>query len=716
MSAIREKATVSILCLAFLLAVSVMVCPLNNAWALDGEEANIEVQASDVEESGSVDEIRDEADSLQKVIVDDRENGAEPAEPSSGDVQNVQAVDSEIEEAPVAMSDSDIIVEGVGNWAEGKEAESASEESIDANFSTSPTVSPETELQSKVQSATTVSNSANSLNSQASGTIVDGAYVIKAKVSYGGQALGVKNALGVNSAVQVYGANGNYDQLFYFQLASGNRYAIFSLYSGLALTVSNSSIVQAAYSGGANQLFEVRSTAGGLYALISQSGKAVASPNANANAVAQGYTGALTQRFNLVQAPLVIPGVSTLRSAAYTGAPVGSKNGSAAQGADSQLTNGVSGINSRVLVSISGSGYAIRPLSSGLYLAPSGTTVKQQYSPYAWNVAFSNSGNRRGWSLSNGATGGFAQAAAVGSPVTMSKAFSGNTGSFLPACSTIVDNGYYVIAASDGRAVDVSNGSYAAQANIQVYQRNGTGAQVFYFQHIGNGLYLIVSSKTYQALDAQNGGIGNGTNIWQYPENRTAAQLWIPTLDTTGKLIFINAKSGMALTMAGSNVTINNPNNSAAQRWVLIPTKQYSFSGNTSLDKAVASILAWHSSLKSAFDYVAYNFNYRNGNKHWSGWALSDAVSKEYALDMWNHWSGNCYRFASMFAWCARALGYTNVVVRTGWVVGYSAPQAPHGWVTVNGYICDPDMQHEAPSRNWYWQTWASAPTAYYDW
>ncbi|MBQ2681829.1 MAG: hypothetical protein IJF97_07840, partial [Eggerthellaceae bacterium] len=111
-----------------------------------------------------------------------------------------------------------------------------------------------------------------------------------------------------------------------------------------------------------------------------------------------------------------------------------------------------------------------------------------------------------------------------------------------------------------------------------------------------------------------------------------------------------------------------------------------------------------------------YDYSYRDGNKHWSGWSLSDSTSRSYALEMYNYGSGNCYRFASLFAWCARALGYTDVVVRTGWVVGYTAPQAPHGWVTINGYICDPDMQHEASGRNWYWQTWASAPTAYYDW
>ena len=127
-------------------------------------------------------------------------------------------------------------------------------------------------------------------------------------------------------------------------------------------------------------------------------------------------------------------------------------------------------------------------------------------------------------------------------------------------------------------------------------------------------------------------------------------------------------------------------------------------------------MLGTHTTLKSAFDYVSYSFSYRNGNKHWSGWSLSDSTSQSYAVEMYNYGSGNCYRFASLFAWLARGLGYTDVVVRTGWVVGYSAPQAPHGWVTINGYVCDPDMQHEASGRNWYWQTYASAPTAYYSW
>ena len=46
--------------------------------------------------------------------------------------------------------------------------------------------------------------------------------------------------------------------------------------------------------------------------------------------------------------------------------------------------------------------------------------------------------------------------------------------------------------------------------------------------------------------------------------------------------------------------------------------------------------------------------------------------------------------------------------------------QAPHGWVEIYSdgrtYVCDPDLQHEMPSYNWYMQTYATSPTVYHSW
>lgn len=564
------------------------------------------------------------------------------------------------------------------------------------------------QAQPAATSQTVALQSENSIVTQAAATIADGSYAIKSAAAYG-QALGNKSSYSGNAAIQSYAVDGAYDQLFFFQHVRSGLYSIFSIHSGLALTASGGNIVQASYSGSDSQLFEVRG-AGEYYALISKFGAITASSNSSAKA--QGYSGAASQKFRLVEGPVIIPGVQVLRTATDTGKAVRAQDGSSSAGANAQVAGYSNNGSYNLVIQRSGSGYAVRPTTSGNYLAPSGSVVKQNTGSYTWNVQFSSSGARRGLMLVNGDS---AAQVSGGSLAVAAKAPS-TAQSFLPSKSALVSNGYYNIRASNGKMLDVYNGLFSNGANIQIFNGNGSGAQVFYLEDIGGGVFLIRSSKTYRVLDAQGGGTGESTNIWQYDQNLTPAQLWVPVADAGGRLAFINVKSGKALTFSGSNVRINTSKGSAEQHWTLVPTKQFSLTGNSRLDRVVASVLGTHTTLRSAFDYVAYGFSYRNGNKHWSGWSLSDSTSQSYALDMWDHGSGNCYRFASLFAWLARGLGYSDVVVRTGWVVGYSAPQAPHGWVTVNGYICDPDMQHESSGRNWYWQTWASAPTAYYDW
>lgn len=605
---------------------------------------------------------------------------------------------------------TDAATEGVEAVCDSEQVESADEpESAEMSVEQ---LSEKQETSSQAQPAKETQvvavQSNDSVTTQASATIADGSYAIKTASAYG-QALGNKGSYSANAAVQSYAFCGAYDQLFFFQHEGGGLYSVFSIHSGLALTVSGGKVVQASYTGANSQLFEVRSV-GAYYAIISKSGAITAASNSEAKA--QGYSGTASQKFKLAEGPLVIPGVQVLRAAASTGKAVRAQGGSASPGANAQVAGYSNDGSYNLAVQRSGKGYVVRPTTSGNYLAPSGSVVKQNTGSYAWNVQFSSNGARRGLMLANG---DIAAQVSGGSLAAVKRAPS-TAQSFLPSKSTLVSSGYYNVQASSGKMLDVYNGSFSNGANIQVFDGNGTGAQVFYFEDIGGGVFLIRSSKSYKVLEAKSGGTGESTNVWQYSQNRTPAQLWVPVVDAGGRLAFVNVKSGKALTVSGSNVRINTSKGSADQHWKLIPTKQYSLTGNSELDRIVANVLATHTTLWSAFKYVSYNFSYREGNRHWSGWSLSDSTSRSYAIEMYNYGSGNCYRFASLFAWLARGLGYSNVVVRTGWVVGYSAPQAPHGWVTIDGYICDPDMQHEAPSRDWYWQTWASAPTAYYDW
>ena len=554
------------------------------------------------------------------------------------------------------------------------------------------------------------SSADEAITTQAAQTIADGAYAIKTASTYG-QALSNNGSYSANAAIKSYNVDGSYDQLFYFQHVRDGLYSIFSIHSGLALTVSSGKIVQASYAGSAAQLFEVRAT-GAYHALISKSGAITAT--ASSDAKAQGYTGAASQKFRLIEGPMVLPGVQVYRSAASTGNAIRAKGGSSDKGAAAQAASYSNDGSYNLLVQRNGSQYAVRPVSSGYYLAPSGSNVVQNAKAYNWDVQYSKSGTRRGLMLVNPA--GTQAATVSGNNVVMTGFAYKPAEAFLPAKSALLSNGYFKIVASNGKLIDVSDGSYSNGANIQVFAGNGSGAQVFRLTDEGNGLFSIQSCKSFKVLEARYGGTGEGTNVWQYDWNGTAAQLWVPVVDSSGRMTLLNAKSGKALTFSGSNVQLNAGRGAATQHWSLTPTSKYSLTGNSTLDRIVANVLSTHTSLWSAFKYVSYNFSYREGNRHWSGWSLSDSTSQSYAIEMYNYGSGNCYRFASLFAWLAYGLGYTNAYVRTGWVVGYSAPQAPHGWVVIDGYICDPDMQHEAPSRNWYWQTWESAPTAYYSW
>lgn len=133
--------------------------------------------------------------------------------------------------------------------------------------------------------------------------------------------------------------------------------------------------------------------------------------------------------------------------------------------------------------------------------------------------------------------------------------------------------------------------------------------------------------------------------------------------------------------------------------------------GNAELNDYINTIIVSRgTNLRTLFNYVA-SYPYRNGSKNPTGnWSVP------FALEMYRNGGGNCYRYAALFCELAKAVGYDARVV-AGSVPSYSAGWAPHGWVEIrmNGttYVCDPDLQHEIPSRNWYMFTYGQAPTNY---
>lgn len=93
-----------------------------------------------------------------------------------------------------------------------------------------------------------------------------------------------------------------------------------------------------------------------------------------------------------------------------------------------------------------------------------------------------------------------------------------------------------------------------------------------------------------------------------------------------------------------------------------------------------------------------------------------------YTADQWyavlafeNH-QGNCFCYAGAFYQLAKGLGYDAKYVE-GKVAMAAGGYGPHGWVEITKdggtYICDPDMQDEAPRYNFYMQP-ANSPVIKY--
>lgn len=141
-------------------------------------------------------------------------------------------------------------------------------------------------------------------------------------------------------------------------------------------------------------------------------------------------------------------------------------------------------------------------------------------------------------------------------------------------------------------------------------------------------------------------------------------------------------------------------------------------SGDKELDAIIGKLLASKKlksgssdkRLRACFNYVAkmrYIRTYENPKGNWS---------VPFAKEMYNNNGGNCYRYAALFCWLARGLGYDAKAVK-GTVPSRSQGRAPHGWVEIKvagkTKICDPEMVHVLKGFNLYMMTYKSAPMSY---
>lgn len=403
-----------------------------------------------------------------------------------------------------------------------------------------------------------------------------------------GAVLDVAQASVQNGAnIQAHRSNKTLAQLYSFEYKNG-YYRIVNARSQKPLTavagnlVSGTNVVSSAGSGN-SQLFAAKKNADGTVTFINKANGMALALAANAkgddNIVTASPNGSTAQRFKLTKAEVSLPETVVTISPVYSSRVLDIANGSFANGANVQLYNANGTFAQKWRVYRTGAGtYRFQALVSGKYLGLSGNNVTARI--YAkdgsqeWKVSIANGG----YVLTNKKTGKALDVAnganAKGVNIQTYARNGAKAQSFLLNDTPVIPDGTYVImsALDNSKVLDVSGGSLADRANIQLYPSNNLGPQKFYVTRNANGTYQIVNAQSGKALDVAGGSGKSGTNVQQYRKNGTLAQQWVITYDGCFKIgsalnpsIALDVANGQ--TVAGNNIRVWRSNDTLAQRW-----------------------------------------------------------------------------------------------------------------------------------------------------
>ena len=205
----------------------------------------------------------------------------------------------------------------------------------------------------------------------------------------------------------------------------------------------------------------------------------------------------------------------------------------------------------------SGDGFVIKNAANGLCLSFEGSTAVTSQDASVWTLAKTS---RYTWTQAD-------------------------ADSFAAASGMQIADGTYALcmSAAPRRVIDVSGGSSANSANIQIYATNNTNAQRWDIKNVyGNdgqptGYVTIARAGRASLLDVSGGNKKSGANVQQYRKNGTAAQRWIPVKQADGSYVFYSGLGRNLVldvsggsTSNGANVQVWAANGSAAQRFVAV--------------------------------------------------------------------------------------------------------------------------------------------------
>lgn len=204
-----------------------------------------------------------------------------------------------------------------------------------------------------------------------------------------------------------------------------------------------------------------------------------------------------------------------------------------------------------------GDGFVIKNAANGLYLSFEGGVAVTAVDTAIWTLAQTNS---FAWTQTD-------------------------VDAFAAAQGLQIADGTYALCMDSlpRNVVDVSGGSAASGANIQMYNSNSTAAQRWVIKNVygsdgrATGYVTIAHAGTSSVLDVSGGSKKSGTNVQQHTANGTAAQRWIPVKQANGSFVLYSGLGrNLVLDVSGgsvsngANVQIWSANGTAAQRFIVI--------------------------------------------------------------------------------------------------------------------------------------------------
>ncbi|MGE9980850.1 RICIN domain-containing protein [Collinsella sp. SGI.184] len=393
--------------------------------------------------------------------------------------------------------------------------------------------------------------------------------------------------------VQTHSRNGTLSQLFKAEYCDG-YYVLCNAGSGKVLDVTAGDVVpgtniqQWNESPNDNQLFSVVRNEDGSYTFINK-GTGLTLAVSGSNVVAATPGDSVQTSFALIeQEYLLNEGLYEIYSSTNSSYVLDVAGGSAGTGANVQLyaSNG-SFAQKWLLKKVDGAKntYTLESVCSSNKLAVSGSNVCTAASTDAkaqqWTVRIDKTGIEFvsvDKNLSLDVKGGnFASSSNV-------QVYTSNDSAAqrfrLRSTSADVANGTYFIrmASRANSVLDVSGGSSADGANVQIWQNNDTGAQKWNFSRNVDGSYTIVNAASGKALDVKDAAVSSGTNIQQWSRNGSAAQRWYIEYASGGFILSSALNTAFVIDVSGgnaangTNVVLYASNDSKAQRFTFKAT------------------------------------------------------------------------------------------------------------------------------------------------